>query len=169
MLGMLYGKNPKTSAGEASGPEKLAHGAKDGQGKGEADADAQSVQGRTNDAVFEGECLGSSKHDAVNHDQGDEHAQAHEERVSKGRHHLFDNRYEGGDNHDETGDTDLGGYDFTKRGHQDIGTKQNEGRCQPHADAVFHGSGHAQGRTESKDKPERRNFRPKPLGEFSNE
>jgi hypothetical protein len=60
----------------------------------------------------------------------------------------------------------LAGNDLPQQADQDVGTEQDEGGGQPHADAVFQGSGHAQHRTEAEDQSERRNLFPEAFGKF---
>jgi hypothetical protein len=94
---------------QGAGPDQFAHGAQQPQGPGESEPDTQSVGRRLDDPVFGGECLGAAQNDAVDHDQGDEHAQVEKEGVGIGLHHLLDDDDESGDDDNETGDAHLGG------------------------------------------------------------
>ena len=118
--------------------------------QGEADAHAQCVSSRGGDGVLAGESLGAAANDAVNDDQGNEHAQGLSQSGNECLQAQIDHGNEASDDDDEHGDTDLVRHDLADQGDDDVGQGQDHQNGDAHAQAVKerggngHGGAHAQ-------------------------
>ena len=75
--------------------EDFPHQTYAGQGDGEADSGSDSVQSTVYHSVLVGESLGSSEHDAVNHNQRDEDTQSLVKTWRESLHNQLNHGYEG--------------------------------------------------------------------------
>src|SRR5699024_4410732 len=136
--------------------QNLADGGHQQQGQGVADAHADAVDGGVNDGVLAGEHLGAAQNDAVDDDQGDEHAHGVVQALGKGLHHHLYDGDEAGDDNDVAGQVDLGGDDLAQHRDDDVGHHQHEGEGRAHAERVRDRGGQRQGRAGTQHQAENR-------------
>ena len=99
----------------------------------EADAHADAVQCGIHHIVLAGKHLGTAQNDAVDNDQGQEHAQCGVQAVHVGVHDHLDDGDEACDDDDVAGQMDLCGDHVAQQRDQDVGADQHEGEGCAHA------------------------------------
>jgi hypothetical protein len=151
---------------EGAGGDDFTEKGQCGQRHRVADAQAEAVQRRAHDSIAAGEGLGPAHGDAVHHDQRDIDAQLQEQRIGVSLHHQLHHGHEGGDDHNEGHDADLGRDDLAQSRDQDVRKREHEGHRNAHAVGIFDCVGDGQSGAESEHKAERRDFSPQSLGEL---
>ena len=141
---------------DGAAAEDLAHRTEHRQRAGEAEADADAVQGGIPHAVLGGEGLRAAEDDAVHHDERDEQAEGLVHGRGVGLHQELDQRHEGGDDHDVGRDVDLVRDEPGDGGDDDVRQDQHEQGRKAHREAVDGGSRRRQRRAHAEDQDEGR-------------
>ena len=139
-----FGQDAETEHGAAS--KEFADAAQNGQGEGEAQAHACTVENGRENWVFRGEGLSTTEHDAVHHDKRNKQAEGFVNVGNVGLHHQLDDGHKRGYDHDEAGDTNLVGDEALQQRNYQVRHDEDEGGGQAHRHAVDGAGGGGQGR-----------------------